>query len=147
MLARLVTTAMGVERGVAVRAQDPEVLEPVVVVDAVDVVQDERHPAAAPELALAADLALWMLQAFGEQPALQVTAVIRGPLDEHVAQRNRFAGCARSRPSSEVIDRNAPGVDVLSNRPVVAARSAQAEPPQGLSVRPRVRDCAAHFLL
>jgi hypothetical protein len=65
---------MGFERGRAVRADDAEVLEPVVVVDPVDVVQDQRQRAPPRELALAAELAATLLEAFGVQPLLQVPA-------------------------------------------------------------------------
>jgi hypothetical protein len=49
--------AVSVERGGAVRADDLQVLQPVVVADPVDVVDDQRHQPATPLLALAAELA------------------------------------------------------------------------------------------
>jgi hypothetical protein len=42
----------------AVRADDPEVVEAIVVTDAVDVIEDQRQAASAPHLTLAAQLAL-----------------------------------------------------------------------------------------
>src|SRR5215208_7105900 len=53
--------AVGVERSCAVRAHDPEIVEPVVVVDAVDVIEDQAHRLALPLLALAAELAITRL--------------------------------------------------------------------------------------
>src|SRR6185436_7209341 len=57
VLARLVPAAVRVEGGVAVRTHDPQVLEAMVVVRAVDVVEHERHATPAPHLSLAAALA------------------------------------------------------------------------------------------
>jgi hypothetical protein len=48
---RVLATAVGIEDRRAVRAHDPEVLQTVVVADAVDVVEDQTHGPAAPELA------------------------------------------------------------------------------------------------
>ena len=58
-----VPPAVGVERRGAVRAEDPQVLEPVVVRDAVAVVQDQRQAPTPPLLALPALLAAARLQA------------------------------------------------------------------------------------
>jgi hypothetical protein len=78
---------MRVERGVAVRADDPEVLEPVVVVHAVHVVEDQGHAAPAPRLALAAQLAAAVLDPLREEALLEAPARIRGAFDQRLGQR------------------------------------------------------------
>jgi hypothetical protein len=59
---------VGVEGRGAVRANDAEVLEAVVVTYPVDVVEDQRHMPAAPSLRLAAKLAFSLLDALVIQP-------------------------------------------------------------------------------
>ena len=49
---------MRLERGGAVRANDAQILEPVVGRHTVDVVEDQRHLTPAPDLTLTAELAL-----------------------------------------------------------------------------------------
>lgn len=51
-VALVLATTVRLQRCVAVRAHDPQILETVVVPDAVDVIQDERHAAALPLLTL-----------------------------------------------------------------------------------------------
>ena len=70
-------TAVRVERRGTVRADDSEVLEPVVVGHAVDVVEDQRHPPAAPFLALPAELAPPLLEAVVVEALLEMTAAVR----------------------------------------------------------------------
>jgi hypothetical protein len=48
---------VGLKRGCAIRTYDPQIVDPVVVVHAVDVVENEGHPATVPELALTAQFA------------------------------------------------------------------------------------------
>jgi hypothetical protein len=54
---------MCVERRRAVRAHDPKVREPVVIPHAVDVIEDQRHALAMPNLALPAELARSLFEA------------------------------------------------------------------------------------
>jgi hypothetical protein len=87
-LTRQLTTAMRIERGVAVRADDPKVLEPVVVRGTIDVVEDQRHTSTLPKLALAAELADRFLQPRSKQPLLEMPTWITGVLHEHLLQRS-----------------------------------------------------------
>src|SRR5437763_8417233 len=80
---------MRVESRGAIRADDLQVLEPVVRRDAVDVVEDQRHAAAPPVLALAAQLATPLLQAGVVEPLLQLPAAVAGVLDEHLLEWDR----------------------------------------------------------
>jgi hypothetical protein len=64
--ARQVATAVGVERGRTVGTHDAEILDPVVVTDPVDVIEDKRHPPPFPGLALAAQLAPSRLESLFE---------------------------------------------------------------------------------
>jgi len=65
---------MRVERCRAVRADDPEVLETVVVRNPIDVIEDQRHRASVPQLVLTADLAMLLFQPRLEQPFLHIAA-------------------------------------------------------------------------
>jgi hypothetical protein len=64
VLTVLVLPAVCVEGRGAIRAGDPQILEPVVGCVAVDVIKDQRHPLTVPFLALAAKLARARLQTF-----------------------------------------------------------------------------------
>jgi hypothetical protein len=77
-----VPTAVCRERRRAVRTHDAEVLEPVIVADPVDVVEDQRKPASAPQLALPAELAALRLKSRRVQPLLEMAARERRALDE-----------------------------------------------------------------
>ena len=74
---RAVAPTVGIERGIAVRAHDPQVLEPVVIANAVDVVKDKAHRTPHPLFALAAQLAHRLLEAFLQEAALQMPAADR----------------------------------------------------------------------
>jgi hypothetical protein len=89
--------AMRIERGCAVRAHDLQVLEPVVIGHAVDVVKDQRHAAALPFLALAAQLARPCLEPGVVEPLLEVLPLIGGAGHEHVSQWDPFAMARRGR--------------------------------------------------
>src|SRR4051794_4890126 len=138
-----VAPAMRVERGVAVRADDPQVPEPVVVMHAVDVVEDQGHAAPAPRLALTAQLTAPVLDPLREEALLEASAWIRGAFDQRLGQRQ--GGSRERRPASrvrvEVVDRDAPAPPrVGADRGVVAARRSHPEPPQRLGIRPRCGD-------
>ena len=75
---------MGVERGRAVRADNPQVLEPVVVGDSIYVIQDERHPTAHPFLILPTQLALSLLDPFLEQSGLEMSARVGRTFDQNL---------------------------------------------------------------
>jgi hypothetical protein len=93
---------MGVEGGGAVRADDAEVLQPVVVAPAVDVIEDETHRVTAPELSLAAQLAPARFQAVRPEALLERAARVRRPGDEDLLER----------PSSRSRYLGAPGIRV-----------------------------------
>jgi hypothetical protein len=70
-------STMRVKRRRAVWTYDSEVLEPVVGWYSIDVIEDEGHDGAPPLLALTAKLAHVLFKTLGQEPALQVAAVIR----------------------------------------------------------------------
>jgi hypothetical protein len=72
----ILATAVGIQRGGAVRTEDPQICQAVIGRDAVDVVEDQGHALAAPELALSAHLAFPFLHPLGEEPELQMAAVV-----------------------------------------------------------------------
>jgi hypothetical protein len=71
----------------AVRAHDPKVLDPVVVSDPVDVVEDQRHSPSGPKLALSAELAYRCLETGPEQPLLQLPAREGRSFDQDLIER------------------------------------------------------------
>jgi hypothetical protein len=73
---------MSVERGSAVRTDDPEVLETVVVRNAVDVVENQRHSPTAPRLVLTAKLADRPFNAGLVEAKLERVALIRRARNE-----------------------------------------------------------------
>ena len=81
--------AMRIERRGAVGTDDPEVLESVVVRDAVDVVEDHRHRRATPPLTLAAELTDPLLESGFVQSFLELTAIERRAVDQDLGQRPR----------------------------------------------------------
>src|SRR3954452_20060969 len=112
--------AMRVQRRIAVRAQEAEVLEAIVVPHAVDVVENQPHAHAAPHLALPTHLAPKLLEARFDEPALQPLALVSGSLHEDLVERDRFAP-RRTRPAPvEVVRRDAPQREVLLQRRVIA---------------------------
>jgi hypothetical protein len=67
----VLAAAVRIEAGRAVRAQDPQILQPVVVAYAVDVIEDQADPAALPVLTLPTELTTPGLQALGIEPPLE----------------------------------------------------------------------------
>jgi len=78
--------AMGIQRRRAVRADDAQVLEPVVVAYPVHVIEDQCHPTPAPKLALSTYLASSVLEALSKQPPLEVTSAVGRALDEDLVK-------------------------------------------------------------
>jgi hypothetical protein len=68
---------MCLKRCGAVRADDPEVLETIVVADAVDVVEDQRQTSAIPCFVLAAEFADRALDTLVVEPLLEVAPAKR----------------------------------------------------------------------
>src|SRR3954467_2533596 len=79
---------MGVERRRTVRANDAQVLEAVIPAVAVDVVENQRDQTTVPELALSAQLTAPLLQALFVEPVLEMTAVERRVLNQHLRKRS-----------------------------------------------------------
>jgi hypothetical protein len=79
---------MRFERRRAIRTYDAEVLEPVVCSYAIDVIEDERHGAAVPPLALTAELALTLLQSCVVQAALEVEPAVVRMFHEDLIERD-----------------------------------------------------------
>jgi hypothetical protein len=65
-------SAVCIQRRGAVRANDSQVVESVVVPDAVDVIEDQAHPLAVPILILTAELAASILEPCSVQPFLEL---------------------------------------------------------------------------
>jgi hypothetical protein len=127
---------MGAKGRCAVRTEDAQVLEPVVVADAVDVVEDQGQLCAAPDFALSAELASSILQPFLVQALLEIGAAVRGVLDEDV-----FEGQFLSTPEApvtgmrvEVVDRDSPDRNPLPQHPPRPAGGTEAEPAKRLCV-------------
>jgi hypothetical protein len=138
---------MGVERRVAVRTEDAQVLEAVVVPHAVDVIEHERHPGALPHLALAADLATRLLEALREQASFESHSGIGRVLDEHLGERRGLAqGWSKVPPRIEVIRGDAPQSDVLLQGRVVPAGRPQPEPDKCIRIREGCRDGRSRLL-
>src|ERR1700733_1439170 len=67
--ARKVASAVSIEGRGAVGADDPEVLEPVVVRNAIDMVENERHWLALPQFSLAAHVANGLPESLLKEPS------------------------------------------------------------------------------
>jgi hypothetical protein len=70
--AKVLAAAMGVEGRGAIRTGDAEILQPVVVGNPVDVIENHRHPVPTPSLILAAQLATPSIETSIEQALLEV---------------------------------------------------------------------------
>src|SRR3954447_5061406 len=97
-----------------------EVLQTVISPVTVDVVEDQGHPPAMPQLVLPTQLALPLLDAFLEQALLEVTAAERGVLDqdflEGLAAPVPREGLTLHSSWIEVIRRDGPPLCVLLER-------------------------------
>jgi hypothetical protein len=126
---RQIPTAVRFERRGAVGADHPKVLEPVVVRDAVDVVEHQRHAAATPVLALTAQLTLRRQEAGIEQTSLQVEAVVRRVLHENFVERNLISASCPSTPyvGVEMVCLDVPPPGPLLKGPIIRALDGIAE--------------------
>jgi hypothetical protein len=118
-----------IERRRAVWADDAEVLKPVVVANAVHVIEDQAHRAATPGLVLPAQLTPPFLESFVEKPALEMAAAIGGAFNEDFGQGGAGAARAPARRlvRVEMIRPNAQSRYALLQRAPVAARRAVAQ--------------------
>jgi hypothetical protein len=71
-----VSAAVRIERSRAVGTHDAQVFKPVIITNAVDVVEDQGHRSPSPFLPLTTDFASPLFQSFGVEPRLQGTSVI-----------------------------------------------------------------------
>ncbi|HET8954922.1 MAG TPA: hypothetical protein VFN18_04610 [Solirubrobacterales bacterium] len=71
-LAPVFAAAMGIESRRAIRADDSQILDPVVIRNAVDVVEDQSHGPAAPIFVLTTHLAEPLLYPLGEESPLEI---------------------------------------------------------------------------
>jgi hypothetical protein len=80
---------VGLERGRAVWADHPEILEAVVRGDPVYVIEDQGHRAPLPSLVLSTKLTLSVLKSGLEQPLFEVPTVVGGSLYENLVEADR----------------------------------------------------------
>jgi hypothetical protein len=73
-LPSILSSAVGIESRRAIRTHDLQVLQPVVIWNAVDVVENQRHRPAPPVFVLAAPLAAPHLEALREEALLQLAS-------------------------------------------------------------------------
>jgi hypothetical protein len=66
-----------VQGGGAVRAHDAQILDAMIVADAVDVVEDQGHRSAVPNLVLTTQLASSLFQSRVEEALLEVSPCVR----------------------------------------------------------------------
>jgi len=128
----LVAAAVGLEGCCTVGTNDPKVREPVVVPNAVDVVEDQTHPLPSPNVALSAELTHRLLQALFVEPPLQITAAVGRVFNENLTEGNPLSGAperfAARCAGVEVIGFDSPDPSPLLQRPGVRAGLAVAEP-------------------
>jgi hypothetical protein len=86
----VLATAMGIEGRCAIRTDDSQVLESVVVRHPIDVVQDQRHGATTPIFVLATHLAAALFQTLCEESSLEIGAGITGITDQDLGKRDRI---------------------------------------------------------
>jgi hypothetical protein len=80
---------VGVEGGRAVGANDPQVLESVVIGDTVDVVKDQCQLTIPPAITLATELTTGLLETVRQQTLLQASAGVTRVLYQHFLERRR----------------------------------------------------------
>jgi hypothetical protein len=127
-LSAIFATAMRIEGRSAVRANDPQVLQAVVIGDSIDVIEDQRHRPSPPVFALAAHLAASLLQIFEIKSLLQLVPWVVRISDQHLLEwRSRFRGCPSRRCAGiEVVRRDLPPLEPFFEEAVIAARNAHA---------------------
>jgi hypothetical protein len=137
-----VPSAVRLEGRCAVRADNAEVLEAVVVSDTVDVVEDERHLASAPRAPLTAELAGRTFNAGLVEALLQVPAAVRRAFDENLIQWFCSAPTCRSscRVRIKMVCRYSPAFNVPAKRAVITTCSPQSESTERLAVGTRPGD-------
>jgi hypothetical protein len=110
----------------AVRTHDAQVLDAVVSGDTIDAVEDQRHPAPAPVLALPAELAAALLQSGGVQAPLEASTGVGRVLDQDL-----FKG-------DGVVPAQLPALRERPERQMIAARCPHPQPAKRLGIRQRI---------
>ncbi len=132
--------AMGIESRSAIRADDPQILDPVVLRRPVDVIEDQRHAAATPVFVLAAHLTNTLLHTHLEEPLLDLAPRVGRSADKDLGQRpwRAMEVSRRSRSRIEVVGRDLPNlVYVFLQQSVITTRRPHAKTTQHLAVRLR----------
>lgn len=133
----LVRPAMSFQSRSAVWTDDPKILDPVVVADAVDVVKDQADSLAVPELALPAQFALLPLESLLIQAALQIAPTVDRTLNKNLCQRDLrvvSTKCLNARSVwVKVLHRNTPPVCPFPQGSRVGAGVAVPKPAQCFS--------------
>src|SRR6266480_10328 len=133
-LLAVLETAVRFECGGAVWTEDAQVLDAVVVRDAVGVIEDQGHPTAPPHLSLTTELAPPLLQTSRIQAILQMVSAICRVLHQYLFERG-WRGAKCSEPHGvriEVTCRDMPLLGVLLERSPVTARTAVPKPSESL---------------
>lgn len=129
-------SAVRIQRRRAIRANDPQILEAIIVAHAVYVIEDQRHPAALPDLVLAAQFARRQPETFLVETLLQRVPGIPGVLNEDLFQRLPAPASPetlkRCGVGIEVVSADAPLGGPLADRLWIASRRAGAHVPQRL---------------
>lgn len=149
-LEAILPAAMRVESRSTVGTDDLQILETVVVGDAIEMVEDQRHPPASPHFVLAAQLTLARLQTLLEQPSLEMHARVSRSFDQDEAQGDGsfLERVVASAIGVEMIGGNLPDLlDVPAQGSVIAARRAHAQSSEHIRVATRCSHGAACFLL
>ena len=144
-----VATTVSIERCSAIGAHDPKVLEAVVASVAVDVVEDQRHQTALPELALTAEFTAPFLQSLLIEAMFQVPPVEARILDHDLLQRppRSLPRPSLMRIGVEVIRGYAPAGSPLAKSRSAPTAGAHSQPAERLSVGQRAFDDFSRFRL
>ena len=137
-----VSPAMGIERRRAVGADDPQILEAMVVPDPIYVIEDQRHPPALPVLVLSTQLADAGLQALSIKTILEISPAVARAFHHHLFKRNLPSPAA----PAEVIGGNAPQSRVLLERSEVVPDGAVSQRAKRVGPRPGPPDCGSRIL-
>ena len=135
----VLSTAMRVESGGAVRADDAQVLDPVVVAHTVNVVEDEADRAPVPVFVLPTELAAPLLEPGRVEPPLQTAPAVCRANHQHLVERDPStdAAFARGGIGIEVIDRDPELGHPPLQCPPIATRRAIAQPAERFGPRQR----------
>jgi hypothetical protein len=142
------TSTVSVETRVAVRTHDAEVLQAIVVVDAVDVIKHQGNVPPVPLLSLLAELTRPLLETFVVEPPFEVRSVVGRSGGHHLRQRDAMTNGRRGSPRPI-------GVEVLGGyvvpgnqrleRPKVSSRRAEPERSERIRETAGIGDGGSHL--